>query len=63
MSPADIFNLLDAFNLLRVVCAVFFIPHIIGKFSAGSAQILCRGRFQAAGLLCLVVAIHAYHAL
>jgi uncharacterized membrane protein YphA (DoxX/SURF4 family) len=33
MSLADKFNLLDAFNLLRIVCALFFIPHIIGKFT------------------------------
>lgn len=33
MSFADKFNLLDGFNLLRVACALFFIPHIIGKFT------------------------------
>ncbi|MDO9411962.1 MAG: DoxX family protein [Pseudolabrys sp.] len=33
MSLADKFNLLDGFNLLRIVCALFFIPHIIGKFT------------------------------
>ena len=34
MSLADKFNLLNEFNLLRIVCALFFIPHIIGKFTA-----------------------------
>jgi uncharacterized membrane protein YphA (DoxX/SURF4 family) len=33
MSLADKFNLLDGFNLLRIVCALFFIPHIVGKFT------------------------------
>jgi putative oxidoreductase len=26
------FNLLDEFNLLRIICGAFLIPHIIGKF-------------------------------
>jgi len=33
MSLADKFNLLNEFNLLRIICAVFFIPHIIAKFT------------------------------
>lgn len=33
MSLADKFNLLNEFNLLRIACGVFFIPHIIGKFT------------------------------
>ena len=33
MSLADKFNLFNAFNILRITCAVFFIPHIIGKFT------------------------------
>ena len=33
MSLADKFNLLDGFNILRIACAVFFIPHIIGKIT------------------------------
>lgn len=37
MSLAEKFNLLDAFNLLRIVCAVFFIPHIIAKFTVPAA--------------------------
>ena len=33
MSWADKFNLLEPFNLLRIVCALFFIPHIVGKIT------------------------------
>ncbi len=34
MSLADKFNLFDdGFNLLRIVCAVFFIPHLVAKFT------------------------------
>jgi putative oxidoreductase len=37
MSLADKFNLLNEMNLLRIICAVFFIPHIIGKFTVPQA--------------------------
>src|SRR5215475_10180426 len=33
MSWADRFNLFDEFNILRITCAVFFIPHIIAKIT------------------------------
>ncbi|MGE0061010.1 MAG: DoxX family protein [Xanthobacteraceae bacterium] len=33
MSLADKFNLLNEFNVLRIVCALFFIPHIVAKFT------------------------------
>jgi putative oxidoreductase len=33
MSFADQFNLLNEFNLLRIACALFFIPHIVAKFT------------------------------
>jgi putative oxidoreductase len=33
MSLADKFNLLNEFNVLRIICAVFFIPHIVGKIT------------------------------
>ncbi len=33
MSLADKFNLLNEFNILRIICALFFIPHIIGKIT------------------------------
>ena len=32
MSFADKFNLLNEFNLLRLICALFLIPHIYAKF-------------------------------
>ncbi|HEY2759049.1 MAG TPA: DoxX family protein [Pseudolabrys sp.] len=31
MSFADKFNLFNEFNLLRIICGAFFIPHIVGK--------------------------------
>jgi len=31
MSWADKFNLLNEFNILRLICGLFFIPHIVGK--------------------------------
>ena len=37
MSLIDKFNLLNEMNLLRFICAVFFIPHIIGKFTVPQA--------------------------
>lgn len=37
MSWADKFNLLNEFNLLRVICALFFIPHIVGKITVPQA--------------------------
>jgi putative oxidoreductase len=33
MSWADKFNLLNEFNILRIICALFFIPHIVGKIT------------------------------
>src|SRR5437762_6053234 len=33
MSWADKFNLLDGVVLLRLICALFFIPHVVGKFT------------------------------
>lgn len=33
MSLADKFNLLNEFNVLRIICALFFIPHIVGKIT------------------------------
>ena len=37
MSWADKFNLLNEFNLLRIICAVFLVPHIIAKFTVPAA--------------------------
>lgn len=33
MSLADKFNLLNEFNILRIICGLFFIPHIVGKIT------------------------------
>ena len=33
MSLADKFNLFNEFNILRITCAVFFIPHIVAKIT------------------------------
>jgi putative oxidoreductase len=33
----DQFNLLNEFNILRIMCGLFFIPHIIGKFTEPKA--------------------------
>ena len=27
------FNLLNEFNVLRIICGLFFIPHVVGKFT------------------------------
>jgi putative oxidoreductase len=37
MSWADKFNLLNESNLLRIICALFFIPHIVGKITVPQA--------------------------
>ena len=33
MSIADNFNLLNEFNILRIICGAFLIPHIVAKFT------------------------------
>ena len=37
MSFADKFNLFNEFNILRIICGAFFIPHIIGKITVPQA--------------------------
>ena len=37
MSIAANFNLLNEFNILRLICGLFFIPHIYGKFYVPAA--------------------------
>src|SRR6202142_4189071 len=37
MSFADKFNLLNEFNILRLICGLFLIPHIYGKFTEPAA--------------------------
>ena len=34
---ADKFNLLNEFNILRIICALFLIPHIVAKFTVPQA--------------------------
>ena len=45
MSLAASFNLFDEYNILRLICALFMIPHIYGKFYVPAAL----GFFKAAG--------------
>ena len=33
MFAVENLNLLDPFNLLRIICGLFFIPHIVAKFT------------------------------
>ena len=33
MSWASQFNLLDGTVILRLICALFFVPHVVGKFT------------------------------
>jgi putative oxidoreductase len=44
MSWADKFNLFNEFNILRLICGLFMIPHIYGKFYEPAAL----GFFKAA---------------
>ncbi len=44
MSIVEKFNLLNGFNILRIICGAFFIPHIYAKFFVPEA----RGFFVAA---------------
>jgi putative oxidoreductase len=37
MSLADKFNLLNEWNILRIICGFFFIPHIYAKFMVPEA--------------------------
>jgi putative oxidoreductase len=45
MSWADQFNLLNEFNILRIICGAFFIPHIVAKITVPATL----GFFVAAG--------------
>jgi putative oxidoreductase len=40
------FNLTDPFNILRIICGFFFIPHLVAKFTE---QEYALGFFQKAG--------------
>ncbi|MCC6473385.1 MAG: DoxX family protein [Burkholderiales bacterium] len=45
MSFADNFDLSNGFNILRIICGAFFVPHIYAKFYVPEAL----GTFVAAG--------------
>ena len=48
MSLADKFNLFNEFNILRIICAVFFIPHIVAKITVpATLGVLRQSRLQA----------------
>ena len=52
MSFADKFNLLNEFNILRLICGLFMIPHIYGKFYEPAALGFFKAaKFQAARVL------------
>jgi putative oxidoreductase len=38
MSWTDKFDLLNGVVLLRLICALFFIPHVVGKFTEPATQ-------------------------
>ena len=38
MSIAEKFNLLNGWNILRIICGAFFIPHIYAKFFVPEAK-------------------------
>jgi uncharacterized membrane protein YphA (DoxX/SURF4 family) len=44
---AENFNLANEFNILRIICGLFFIPHMIGKYSEREFTM---GFFKNAGL-------------
>lgn len=46
-SLAQNFDLTDGFNILRLICGLFFIPHIIGKFTEREYSM---GFFEKAGM-------------
>ena len=51
MSLADKFNLLNEFNILRIACGVFFIPHIVGKLTVpATLEFFVKAGFKPAAL-------------
>ena len=49
---AQNFDPTNEFNILRLICGLFFIPHIYAKFFVPEALgLFCRGEVQAAGVL------------
>ncbi len=51
MSWIDKFNLLNEFNILRIICALFFIPHIVGKITVpATLEFFVKAGFKPAAL-------------
>src|SRR6478752_1083047 len=46
MSWADKFNLLNPIVDLRLICALFFIPHIVGKFTPPATWMYIAGGIE-----------------
>ena len=46
---ASNFDLTDGLNILRIICGLFFIPHVLGKFAAGTLSAATVGFFSKAG--------------
>jgi putative oxidoreductase len=72
MSWADKLNLLNEFNILRIICGAFFIPHIVGKitvpatleffvaagFKPPATWMYIAGAIETVLTICLVFAIY-----
>ncbi len=46
---AENFDLTNGYNVLRIMCGLFLIPHILGKFAAGGLSAGIVGFFAKAG--------------
>ena len=46
---ASNFDLTDGLNILRIICGLFFFPHVLGKFAAGTLSAATVGFFSKAG--------------
>ncbi len=76
MSLADKFNLLNEFNILRIICGAFFIPHIVGKitvpatldffvaagFKPPKTWMYIAGTIETALAVCLILGIYTAYA-
>ncbi len=43
------FDLTNGLNILRIICGLFFFPHILGKFAAGAVSATTASFFAKAG--------------
>jgi uncharacterized membrane protein YphA (DoxX/SURF4 family) len=76
MSLADKFDLFNEFNILRIICALFFIPHIVGKitvpatlgfftnagFKPPAAWMYLSGAIEVALTICILFGIYLEYA-